>query len=141
MSAMGHSLWRWGAGAAVALTLALAAPVHAVQPDEILPDPALEERARDISAGLRCVVCRNESIDDSNAELARDLRLLVREQAAIFLPGDGGCAMHAHLPLTRPPRCHVCLFPFLLNRTKTKKIETPHPPTHPPTQPKPALLF
>jgi cytochrome c-type biogenesis protein CcmH len=58
----------------------IAAPVFAVQPDEILEDPALEERARDISAGLRCLVCRNESIDDSNAELARDLRLLVRER-------------------------------------------------------------
>ncbi|PWK62485.1 cytochrome c-type biogenesis protein [Roseicyclus mahoneyensis] len=64
----------------LALLLALAAPAGAVQPDEILPDPALEERARDISAGLRCVVCRNESIDESNAELARDLRLLVRER-------------------------------------------------------------
>lgn len=58
----------------------VAMPVAAVQPDEILDDPALEERARDISAGLRCVVCRNESIDESNAELARDLRLLVRER-------------------------------------------------------------
>jgi cytochrome c-type biogenesis protein CcmH len=58
----------------------IAAPAWAVQPDEILDDPALEERAREISAGLRCLVCRNESIDDSNAELARDLRLLVRER-------------------------------------------------------------
>ena len=58
----------------------IAAPVFAVQPDEILDDPALEERARDISSGLRCLVCRNESIDDSNAELARALRLLVRER-------------------------------------------------------------
>lgn len=58
----------------------IAAPVFAVQPDEILDDPALEARARDISSGLRCLVCRNESIDDSNAELARDLRLLVRER-------------------------------------------------------------
>lgn len=58
----------------------LAVPAFAVQPDEILDDPALEERARDISAGLRCLVCRNESIDDSNAPLARDLRLLVRER-------------------------------------------------------------
>jgi cytochrome c-type biogenesis protein CcmH len=58
----------------------LSAPAWAVQPDEILDDPALEDRARDISAGLRCLVCRNESIDDSNAELARDLRLLVRER-------------------------------------------------------------
>ncbi|MGI3167882.1 cytochrome c-type biogenesis protein [Pseudooceanicola sp. C21-150M6] len=52
----------------------------AVQPDEILDDPALEARARDLSKGLRCLVCRNENIDDSNAELARDLRLLVRER-------------------------------------------------------------
>ncbi|SFN75440.1 cytochrome c-type biogenesis protein CcmH [Roseovarius lutimaris] len=58
----------------------MAAPLWAVQPDEILDDPALEARARDISSGLRCLVCRNESIDDSNAELARDLRLLVRER-------------------------------------------------------------
>lgn len=58
----------------------LAAPAFAVQPDEILDDPALEERARDISEGLRCLVCRNESIDESNADLARDLRLLVRER-------------------------------------------------------------
>ncbi|MGR3697384.1 MAG: cytochrome c-type biogenesis protein [Roseovarius sp.] len=58
----------------------IAAPVFAVQPDEILDDPVLEARARDISSGLRCLVCRNESIDDSNAELARDLRLLVRER-------------------------------------------------------------
>lgn len=52
----------------------------AVQPDEILEDPALEERARELSKGLRCLVCRNESIDESNADLARDLRLLVRER-------------------------------------------------------------
>ena len=55
-------------------------PAVAVQPDEVLADTALEERARDISAGLRCVVCRNESIDQSNAEIARYLRLLVRER-------------------------------------------------------------
>lgn len=58
----------------------LAAPVWAVQPDEVLDDPALETRARELSKGLRCLVCRNESIDDSDAELARDLRLLVRER-------------------------------------------------------------
>ena len=62
------------------LMLALASPALAVQPDEVLPDPVMEERARDISAGLRCLVCRNESIDESNATLARDLRLLVRER-------------------------------------------------------------
>ena len=58
----------------------LATPVLAVQPDEILDDPVLEARAREISKGLRCLVCRNENIDDSNADLARDLRLEVREQ-------------------------------------------------------------
>ncbi|MFD1197625.1 cytochrome c-type biogenesis protein [Brucella gallinifaecis] len=52
----------------------------AVNPDEILPDPQLEKRARQISAELRCMVCQNESINDSNAELARDLRILVRER-------------------------------------------------------------
>jgi cytochrome c-type biogenesis protein CcmH len=57
-----------------------AGPAFAVQPDEVLADPDLERRARAISADLRCVVCRNESIDESNAELARDMRLLVRER-------------------------------------------------------------
>ncbi|SLN65807.1 Cytochrome c-type biogenesis protein CcmH precursor [Aquimixticola soesokkakensis] len=52
----------------------------AVQPDEVLSDPVMERRARDISTGLRCLVCRNENIDESNADLARDLRLLVRER-------------------------------------------------------------
>lgn len=56
------------------------APAFAVQPDEVLSDPALEVRARELSKGLRCLVCRNENIDDSNATLARDLRLLVRER-------------------------------------------------------------
>ena len=55
-------------------------PAHAVQPDEVLPDPALEARARAISEGLRCLVCQNQSIDDSDAPLAKDLRLLVRER-------------------------------------------------------------
>ena len=64
----------------VAATLAVAAPTFAVQPDEILPDPALEARARAISAGLRCLVCQNQSIDDSDAPLARDLRILVRDR-------------------------------------------------------------
>ncbi len=64
----------------VLLGVALAAPAQAVQPSEMLDDPALEERARDISTGLRCLVCQNQSIDDSNAPLARDLRILVRER-------------------------------------------------------------
>lgn len=58
----------------------IASPLFAVQPDEVLDDPVLEERARDLSTSLRCLVCRNESIDESNADLARDLRLLVRER-------------------------------------------------------------
>jgi len=55
-------------------------PAFAVQPDEILADPALEARARDLSRELRCMVCQNQSIDDSDAPLARDLRILVRER-------------------------------------------------------------
>ncbi|WP_201744187.1 cytochrome c-type biogenesis protein [Paragemmobacter ruber] len=66
--------------AAVALGLLVAAPVQAVQPDEMLADPALESRARALSKGLRCLVCRNENIDDSDAQLARDLRILLRER-------------------------------------------------------------
>lgn len=62
----------------------------AVQPDEVLADPALEKRARAISAGLRCLVCQNQSIDDSDAGLARDLRLLVRER---LKAGDGDAAV------------------------------------------------
>ena len=65
---------------ALVCLLAMGWPALAVQPDEILDDPALEERARDLSKGLRCLVCRNESIDESNADLARDLRILVRER-------------------------------------------------------------
>nr|CAA57907.1 cycL [Sinorhizobium meliloti] len=65
---------------ALFLLLASVAPAFAVNPDEVLADPALEARARAISAQLRCMVCQNQSIDDSNAELAKDLRLLVRER-------------------------------------------------------------
>ncbi len=64
----------------VALALLGATPLHAVQVDEILPDAKLEARARVISHDLRCMVCQNQSIDDSEAPLARDLRLLVRER-------------------------------------------------------------
>lgn len=63
----------------LALLLA-AAPALAVTPDEVLDDPELEARAREISKELRCLVCRNENIDESNAELAADLRVLVRER-------------------------------------------------------------
>lgn len=79
----------------------------AVQPDEVLTDPALERRARGISAGLRCLVCQNQSIDDSNAPLARDLRLVVRER---IKSGDSDDAVVAYVVdrygefvLLRPP--------------------------------------
>ncbi|KGD85793.1 MULTISPECIES: cytochrome c-type biogenesis protein [Rhizobium/Agrobacterium group] len=65
----------------IALFLFLnALPAFAVNPDEVLSNPVLEQRARNLSAQLRCMVCQNQSIDDSNAELARDLRVLVRER-------------------------------------------------------------
>ena len=66
----------------LALTLLLLSmtPVYAVQPDEVLDDPVLEGRARELSKELRCLVCRNENIDESNADLARDLRLVLRER-------------------------------------------------------------
>ena len=66
--------------AALILLMALVSPLRAVQPDEILSDPVLEARARALSEGLRCLVCQNQSIDDSNAPLARDLRILLRER-------------------------------------------------------------
>ena len=68
--------------ALVALTLLAVPAVHAVQPDEIMADPVKEARARELSRELRCMVCQNQSIDDSDAPLARDLRLLVRERIA-----------------------------------------------------------
>jgi len=71
---------RWLALLVVALALAASPHAHAVQPDEILPDPTLETRARALSRELRCMVCQNQSIDDSDAPLARDLRVLVRER-------------------------------------------------------------
>jgi len=71
---------RWGCFMLVLLALFAAQPAVAVQPDEILKDAALEARARSLSRELRCMVCQNQSIDDSDAPLARDLRLLVRER-------------------------------------------------------------
>ena len=71
---------RWVSVVLFALTLAGASRSWAVQPDEMLADPALETRARTLSRELRCMVCQNQSIDDSDAPLARDLRLLVRER-------------------------------------------------------------
>ena len=68
----------------------LAAPVWAVQPDEILSDPVLEARARTISQDIRCPVCQGETIDDSNAPVARDLRLIIRER---LVAGDSDAAV------------------------------------------------
>lgn len=68
-----------GLGLAVGLAL-LATPALAVRPDEMLANPALEARARGLGQGLRCLVCRNESIDDSDADLAHDLRVLLRQR-------------------------------------------------------------
>jgi cytochrome c-type biogenesis protein CcmH len=79
---------------ALLLALCLTVPAVAVGPDEILPDPVLEQRARDISAGLRCLVCQNQSIDDSDADLAKDLRVLVRER---LVAGDSDDAVRQYL--------------------------------------------
>lgn len=91
---------------ALALVL-VAGPLAALGPDEILADPALEARARALSRELRCLVCQSESIDDSNADLARDLRLLVRRR---LLAGDSDKAVLAYIHdrygdfvLMRPP--------------------------------------
>ncbi|GHA29178.1 cytochrome c biogenesis protein [Devosia pacifica] len=70
---------------ALVAVLLLSLPALAVMPDEVLADPRLEARAREISSQLRCLVCQNQSIDDSDAELARDLRVIVRER---LLAGD-----------------------------------------------------
>ena len=70
------------AGLLAATLLLGAMPAHAVLPDEVMADPAKEGRARELSKELRCMVCQNQSIDDSEAPLARDLRLLVRERIA-----------------------------------------------------------
>ena len=85
----------------------IAAPALAVQPDEVMKDPALETRARALSAELRCMVCQNQSIDDSDAPLARDIRILIRQRIA---EGESNDAVRAYLVsrygdfiLLRPP--------------------------------------
>jgi cytochrome c-type biogenesis protein CcmH len=93
---------------AIVLALLLAcAPGHAVEPTEMLKDPALEARARDIGRGLRCVVCQNQSIDDSNAEVAHDMRRAVRDR---LTAGDSDqqvydfmVARYGDYVLLRPP--------------------------------------
>jgi cytochrome c-type biogenesis protein CcmH len=92
---------------ALALMLAVASPAFAVLPDEVLKDPALEARARTLSVELRCMVCQNQSIDDSDADLARDLRLLIRER---LVAGDSDqqvldflVARYGEFVLLKPP--------------------------------------
>jgi len=80
--------------ALVIMMLVAATPLLAVEPDEILKDPRLEERARTLSSELRCLVCQNQSIDDSHAPLARDLRVLVRQK---LVAGDSDDAVRAFL--------------------------------------------
>lgn len=95
-------------GALIGLLLCLAPlAAAAIEPDEILADPTLEARARDLTRELRCVVCQSESIDESNAEIARDLRLLVRER---LTQGDSDAevlnfvvARYGEFVLFRPP--------------------------------------
>ena len=87
-------LRRFRVAAIVGLLFAGMAPAQAVQPDEILKDPALEARARALSQELRCLVCQNQSIDDSDAPLARDLRLLLRER---LTAGDTDKAAMAYI--------------------------------------------
>jgi cytochrome c-type biogenesis protein CcmH len=78
----------------VAALALIAASAAAVQPDEVMKDPALEARARTLSAELRCMVCQNQSIDDSDASLARDIRLLIRERIS---QGESNAAVRAFL--------------------------------------------
>jgi cytochrome c-type biogenesis protein CcmH len=120
-------------------------PAFAVQPDEILSDAKLEQRARKISAGLRCLVCQNQSIDDSDATLAKDLRVLVREH---LQAGDSDEQIGAYLVarygnfiLLKPPfawdTALLWLSPFVLlalggaaiwSQTRGKRAEKPAAP-------------
>lgn len=78
----------------ILVAAALVRAAAAVEPDEVLPDPALEQRARMISRELRCVVCQSQSIDDSNAPLAKDMRILVRER---LVAGDSDTEVRDYL--------------------------------------------
>ena len=131
--------------AVILLVLTGGNPARAVQPDEILPDARLEQRARKISADLRCLVCQNQSIDDSDASLAKDLRILVREhvtagesdeQIRAFL-----VARYGNFILLKPPfewdTALLWVSPFLLlalggaaifGFSRTKRAEKPAVP-------------
>jgi cytochrome c-type biogenesis protein CcmH len=102
------------------LVFCLAVPALAVSPDEMLDNPVLEQRARDISAGLRCLVCQNQSIDDSDADLARDLRILVRER---LVAGDTNAEVEQYL-VDRYGE-YVLLNPRLNNHTFVLWIAAP----------------
>jgi cytochrome c-type biogenesis protein CcmH len=133
----------------------------AVQPDEQLDDPVLEERAREISAELRCLVCQNQSIDDSNAPLARDLRILVRER---LKAGDSNqevldyiTARYGDYVLLRPPfrattwilwlgpfvllALVLGLLGFIVVRRRRKTPPAPPPPLTPEERAKLDLLM
>jgi len=135
---------------AVFATIATFSSASAVEPDEMLADKALEARAREISKELRCVVCQNQSIDDSNAPLAHDMRVIVRERVTA---GDSNQQVKAFLVkrygnfvLLRPPvqkdtallwagpalflGLAIIGFALYLKRSNTKEIETPDPLTH-----------
>jgi cytochrome c-type biogenesis protein CcmH len=85
---------RWLLAVLMLLAVLAPLPAHAVRPDEMLPDPVLEARARDIGKELRCLVCRNQSIDDSDADLAHDIRLLVRQR---LTAGDTNAQVIAYI--------------------------------------------
>lgn len=109
---------RFMAIVALLLVAGLPSALHAVQPDEVMHDPAKEARARALSRELRCMVCQNQSIDDSEAPLARDLRLLVRERIAT---GDSDkqvldflVARYGEFVLLKPPlKEHTLILWFL----------------------------
>ncbi len=125
---------------ALMLGLATAGPGFAVQPGEILPDAAMEQRARAISSELRCLVCQNQSIDDSDAPLAKDLRVLVRER---LVAGDSDRAVrdfvvarYGDFVLLRPPlNAHTlllwgapfailfCALAFIWRRARERTVE------------------
>jgi cytochrome c-type biogenesis protein CcmH len=102
---------------AVALMLTLTVPAGAVQPDEMLADPALEARAREISRDVRCPVCQGESIDDSNAQISKDLRIIIRER---LVAGDTNeevieflVARYGEFVLFDPPKTGINLVLWL----------------------------
>ncbi len=99
------------------MLMLLSSPVWAVQPDEMLDNPVLEDRARELSKGLRCLVCRNESIDESGAALAKELRIVLRER---LVAGDSDAqiveymvARYGEFVLLRPDASGVNLILWL----------------------------